>query len=346
MAGSATITWAAPSQGAINQLIQYRTAGSNGAFTTYATVGPTVTSYPITLTEGNYEWQIVSVCANNVTTPSARTTHYVCSCPTGYTKSTVTGNCQKTTVADPNIIFSNYCLAPSQRSDYTEFFTRVYNTGFSYATIPEYTPSRPQDVYAQYTTPGQWTSTDPVSGIPDDELGPLNRASVWVDTDCDGIKDGLIAGSQTTISYAFNNATIARRMYVGIAADNLFTLKVNGVEVAKVTNPTPLENFKIWNIFPVDTIKGWNYFNAIATSDGTVQDAVGMVIYDVQTPQAFDGSHSSGSTYDTGLNILFTTAGLRGGHIDVVTCDDGYSLDTTGGQGNYVCKKIEITACS
>ncbi len=59
----------------------------------------------------------------------------------------------------------------------------------------------------------------------------------------------------------------------------------------------------------------------------------------------FDGTHTSGFNYDTGLNVLFTTASLRGQHIDIATCPAGYSLDTSGGSGNYICRTIDSVPC-
>jgi hypothetical protein len=40
------------------------------------------------------------------------------------------------------------------------------------------------------------------------------------------------------------------------------------------------------------------------------------------------------------LNILFKTSTLRGSTYDIATCPATYTLDTTGGSGNYVCKKV------
>lgn len=359
MAATANITWPAPTGGSINQQIQYRPAGSTSPWTVYSTVGPTVTSSVVSLANpGNYEWQVVNICANGITTPSAKATYYVCSCPPGYTKDTTNGNCVKVGVINATILFSNYCLAPSTLRVYSQFFTRIYNIGFSSATIGESVTSRPQDVYAEYTTPGQWAQ-DPnevpktdASGNVNYVTGPMNRAGVWVDTDCNGVKDSLTRGKQTTISYAYNNTGAARRMYVGVGGDNIFTLKVNGVQVAKTPEDLFLDGsfnsdryFKIWHVFPVSVTTGWNYFNFIGTGDGTQNDAMAMTVYDLQTPQSFDGVHATGTTYDQGLNVIFTTGSMRGQHIDIATCTDGYSLDTSGGPGNYKCTRTETASC-
>lgn len=169
--------------------------------------------------------------------------------------------------------------------------------------------------------------------------GPMNRAGVWVDSDCDGDKDPLVVGQQLTLAYNYNNLGTERVAYVGIGADNQFTLKVNGNIVANTTQPTNTLNFNIWHIFPVTLIQGWNYFNAVAIGDGSVNDSIGMTIYDNTPIQLL------AATSDSSLNVLFSSQSLISQHIDVASCPSGYNLDTSGGQGHYQCIRTLTTDC-
>jgi hypothetical protein len=169
--------------------------------------------------------------------------------------------------------------------------------------------------------------------------GPMNRDSVWIDSDGDGSPDALSAGTKTTIAFQYNNTGGARVVYVGIGGDDLFQLKLNGAVVAEVTDPSAVYNFKYWHIIPV-TLLGHsiNNFNLVGTGDGSVNDAIAMVVYDNTAVEL------SAANDDTDLNILFRSSQLIGQTIDVATCAPGYSLDTSAGSGSYVCKLRETAA--
>lgn len=176
------------------------------------------------------------------------------------------------------------------------------------------------DVYAQMTLAPYWANP-----TLSQTLGVVNRHSVWIDSDCNGTKDALAAGQKTTVSFTFD-AAVARRVYVLVAADNQFELKHNGVVIAKTTVPNSPENFKIAHIFPVDYIVGMNDVNLVATGDGSVNDAIAMLVFDNTSEEI------KNATQDSNLTILFKTSDLVGDHIDIATCQAGYSLDTTGGR--------------
>lgn len=200
----------------------------------------------------------------------------------------------------------------------------------SHVTLVDYITSTPVDI----TSVGSGTSHKLMPWS-----GPMNRAGVWIDSDCNGLKDPLTTGQQLTLAYAYNNTGPEKTIYVGIGADNQFVLKVNNNIVANTTQPINTINFNIWHIFPVTLIQGWNYFNAIATGDGSVNDAIGMTIYD-NTPLELVTA-----TSDASLNILFSSQSLISQHIDVATCPTGYNLDTSEGQGNYHCIRTLTTDC-
>lgn len=258
-----------------------------------------------------------------------------CGCAAGYTASADSKRCEKIIVDDTklHVTQSNYCLAPSRNPAYSSRLARIYNQGFSNNSIAMVTAPA-SDVFAEMTTNPQWSN--PTFSA---TLGVMNREGVWIDSDCNGVKDSLILGTQTTIAFAFQNTGAERIVYVGLGADNQFILKVNGDIIAQTTVPNSSENFKIWHLIPVLLKAGWNDFNAVATGDGSVNDSIAMVIYDNAPAQIRDASS------DTNLNILFKTSSLIGSHIDIATCDAGWTLDTSGGQGFYHCRQILTQGC-
>ena len=249
-------------------------------------------------------------------------------CAAGYTLSMDGTYCFKTETMSPTITNLGYCVVASQIIEYTEAFSRIYNVGFSNASLSTYTPA-PGDVFAVMSNVPQWRGNTGTNG-------PMNRAGVWIDSDCNGTKDSLLAGQKVTLAYAYNNVGPTRLVYVGIGADNEFTLTLNGTIIANAMLGYPA-HFKIWHLIPVTIQNGTNYFNVVATGDGSVNDSVGMIIYDntaLQLQNAVD---------DTTLTILFSTGSLIGQTIDIVTCAPGWSLDTSGGPGFYLCKRTLIT---
>lgn len=249
-------------------------------------------------------------------------------CPPGYTLSLDGTYCYKDETMAPTITQTDYCLAQSQRIEYSNAGSRIYNPGFNTNSPKTWTPPA-ADIYAFMINQNQWRNSSATTG-------PHNRAGVWIDSNCDGTKDALVSGGKTTIATQFNNTGSARTIYVGVSSDNLYKLVVNGTDIIETTAFDGI-NFNIFHIFPVVIKTGMNYFNVVATGDGSVNDSVAMTIYD-NTPLEIQNA-----TDDTQLNILFTTGSLIGQHIDIATCPPGWTLDTSGGQGNYVCRRTLTT---
>jgi hypothetical protein len=151
---------------------------------------------------------------------------------------------------------------------------------------------------------------------------------------------GSVGPTSLTVSFMYNNVGVARRIFIGVGADNQFKVIVNGVVKADTGTTGSLMQFRMWHIIPVDIVTGINLFNVVAIGDGTFNDAVGMVGYDNTAAEIY------AATSDSGLNILFQTSTLRGTTFDVATCPDDYSLDSSGGSGSYTCVKIEIKPCN
>lgn len=259
-----------------------------------------------------------------------------CVCPDTFLIAPDGTSCRKTDNIPPTVTNSGYCLAASTNSAYSNFETRVYNPGFTNATIMLPPASVNPLIFGRSTTIGQWANPAASS-----VLGPLNREGVWIDSNCDGAKNSLSPGVETTVAFTYNNIGPTRTVYVGVAADNSFRVIVNGVEVAN-TGPTISSQipFKIWHVIPITIRTGVNYINAIGRGSGTVEDSLGMVVYDNTAAQIL------AATNDNQLSILFRTSSLRGHSFDVATCPENYSLDTSGGTGNYICTRVLTSICN
>jgi hypothetical protein len=318
--------------GATGYIVKYKVKGSTDPYTTISpnpTVSPVVITGLLAATE--YEGTIISDCVGEFNTI---TNFRTCKCPSGFIKSTDELRCEKTETAAPTVTSSNYCIATSQNLAYSNYFSRIYNPGFDFTALGMYAPPA-SNVYAQMSNAGLWTQTTVGSTLD----GPMNKAGVWLDSGCTGTKNSLMAGQQTTLSFAYNSTVPSKTIYVGVGGDNQFRLIVNGVEVAK--SGTDITNdiyFKVWHIIPVTLLQGTNYFNIVGIGDGSTNDAVGMTIYNNTAVELVN------ATLYSDLNVLFSSEELIGKHVDVVTCPTGYSLDTTGGVNN--CIKVTRASCT
>lgn len=235
-------------------------------------------------------------------------------CNPGYTLSPDESYCYQINTTAPTIIQSDICLAPSQRIEYSGLGTRIYNSGYG---------TNLSGTYTSVTTVSQWQSSSSSNG-------PMNREGVWVDTDCNGTKDPLTAGQVLQITIQVTTS-VAKTVYVGMGGDNTFRLDVNGTTVVDRDSSFANDNFYYWHIVPVNIPSGTSYFNFRAVGDGSVNDSFGAVIYDNNQTEL------SSATSDASLDIIFKTSDYIGTHIDIATCTAGYFLDTTDGQGNYIC---------
>lgn len=332
-----------PAIGNYGTLIEYKAVGDVDWTTPSSPVNPTsLTSYPLTLQTGvNY---VIRLSSNGI----ACSRKYVflavpvgACCPDGYTISPDGTYCSIEATEPPSIVQSNICLAPSQLAgQYSSTGTFLMNAGYDVNLNGSYT--------ALTTT--YWKEA------PASVSGPMNREAVWVDTDCNGTKDALTAGQTLQITFPYYTA-VAKTVYIGIGGDNTFKVNVNGVDVACAgINSVPIggtptcptaggfgasvsANFNIFWLFPVALQSGTNYITISGVGDGSTNDALGAVIYDNTAAEL------AAATSDGDLNILMQTSTYIGEHIDIATCnvDGGFFLDTSGGQGNYICRRVTIT---
>lgn len=316
--------------------VEYRIKGTSGAYITPA--GTPFMAQPIhfdTLDPSGtlYEVRIWRDCGTlestkfNLVTP--------CDCTDVGFVSTGT-DCRKTDTVAADVTHSDYCLAASFNGAYGNYGARIYNPGFDPAAIFNLPGTISANIYGEMSLVPQWANT-----LANDIDGPLNREGVWINSDCIGGKDSLEEGAHTTIACQFNNTGIGRFIYVGVGADNQFKLVVNGTTIVDTGSAPSNIQFKFWHIIPIFIVVGVNYVNLVALGDGTVNDAMGMVVYDNTAAQIF------AATADAQLDILFNSGSLIGSSgYDVATCPDGYSLDVSGGTGNYVCTRTLIEDCN
>jgi hypothetical protein len=393
--------------------VGYRILGSGGSYTTS---GPYM-SMPITVNTADavgtlYEGYILRDCGTLESTQYFWQTP--CNCVgTGFSAAPSGLQCQRVETQPANITNSGYCLAPSQNAVYSGFGTRVYNSGFTQTTMNLNFPATDPNIFGELSISGTWANPSSNSSI-----GPMNREGVWIDSDCNGVANGLgntvtslnslnggnsytdgvynnqpltggsgsgitanitvsggivtsvtmvntgnnyVVGNvltasipggsgfsivvastgpqRTTVSYTYNNPGPAKTIYVGGGGDNQFQLVVNGVQLAD-TGTAGDKQFKIWHVMPVNVVTGPNYINIIGTGDGSVNDAVAMIVYDNTASQIM------GAATEATLNIPFRSSSLRGTSFDVATCSSGFSLDVSGGAGSYTCVRTTYKPCN
>lgn len=262
-------------------------------------------------------------------------------CPPGYTLSPDKQSCILVETVPPEIIQSGICLAESNLSpEYGAQGTKLWQNINYNSTLT--------DSNFTLLTSDYWSGNPPGSGetvnggdppgsatpVPGSPASPMNRNGVWVDTNCDGIKNGLSSTDILQFSYQIISPT-AKTVYIGVAADNNFTITLDNTVIASRNDSFGTSNFIYWYLFPISLVSGPNLINFRAQGDGSVNDAAGFVIYDNTAAQLM------AATSDAQVNILFTAYSLIGGTpIDIATCPAGYTLNTSGGSGNYICEKI------
>ncbi len=323
--------------------VEYRIKGTTGAYIT--PVGSPFSSFPIVFTTTDpggtlYEGHVWRDCGTLESTKFNWVTP--CDCTNAGVGYTVSGDgtfCEKTDTIAATVTSSGFCLAATGFGVYSQYGSRIYKPGFTAATL--FLAPGTVNTYIEYnmSISPQWANT--TNSI---VQGPMNRRAVWIDSDCDGNKDSLSSGVQTTIAFMYDNTGPAKTIYIGIAADNKFKLVVNGNIIVDTTtvDPTGVNDmeFKMWHIIPVTMVNGLNYFNAVATGDGTINDAMAMCGYNNTSLQI------KNATTDSALTIIFDSVNLRGEDYDVATCPPNYSLDTSEGSGNYVCVRKFTSICN
>ncbi|WP_121356784.1 hypothetical protein [Flavisolibacter nicotianae] len=170
-------------------------------------------------------------------------------------------------------------------------------------------------------TPGQRST---------DWCGPLNRTSIWTCQSSSNGWDRPPLQQWLGFSTCITNAT-DKTYYLGIASDNDFRVKVDGViKVQKLESST--ENFNKWFIYPIQLGPGRHIIEFEAMNVGGPA-AFGAEIYDNTLQQIAQ------ATNYTSLNVLFTTKDMIGQQFQLgqYTCPAGYALSTCSDP--FICQQ-------
>lgn len=268
-------------------------------------------------------------------------------CPPGWTLSDDETTCILNETMAPTIESTGYCLAESNLSpeygnqgtqafeNIGDFTSQLIGTPTNLLTTPLWQglPAGSGETVNGGSPPG---SAIPDPGTPG---SPMNRDGIWVDTDCDGLKDPLTSGAILQFTHVIN-LLAPKIVYIGIGGDNTFRVVVNGVTIVSVDAMFPAgggftssNNFTSWWLFPIQLTIGTNYINFQAVGDGSVNDAFAATIMDNTYAEIL------AATVEADLTYLMHTSQFLGTTIDIATCPAGWILDTSGGSGNYICRR-------
>jgi hypothetical protein len=333
-----------PRAGSFGTQISYRTENEVMWTTPQSPANPTMLStYPIELEENKtYYVAIASVgrnCQEKKIIRTVVTPKLTPCCPVEYTLSPDQSYCYLEQTMPPVVETENICVAPSRRTpDYTGNGTRLFRT------LGSYTPQlvgQPTWLKTPY-----WNGSPRGAGevaAPGEVPSPMNRLGVWIDSDCNGEKNSLRRGAilQFTVQIVL---PVEKVVYIGIAGDNTFRLTVNGNiivdcndEPSGAADGVVQYNFTFWWVFPITLLSGPNYINLQYVGDGSTSDAAAFAMYDNTDIQI------ENAVSDDDLNFLFRSSDMIGKKIDIATCEPGWTLDTSGGAGNYLCKKVTFS---
>jgi hypothetical protein len=176
--------------------VGYRIKGTTGAY--IVPVGSPFMSSPITFTTTDavgtlYEGYIRRDCGAIESTDYFWVT--ACNCTgSGYSVTPAGTGCFKIESIPAIVTNSGFCLAPSTNSVYSSYGSRIYNVGFDNIDIMSDPSTVDPSIYGVLTTTPQWAN--PLSST---TVGPMNREGVWIDNNCDGVRDALIVSSGTLV---------------------------------------------------------------------------------------------------------------------------------------------------
>ncbi|NLR60683.1 hypothetical protein HGH93_21415 [Chitinophaga polysaccharea] len=341
-----------PTPGANGSLIEYRETTQTDWITPSVPANPTTLSqYPLELEQGKSYYISVSAvslsCSKQkaIITVSVPEAPKVPCCPDGYTMSADNSSCYKEETTAPDITTSGMCFAFSKKNAaYSGNGAWIYDPGYDIHLSLDSTHRLINNEYWTGNPNGYGDESNPGS-LTNESV--MNRDSVWVDSDCNGNKDPLETCTLLQFTY-FINLDSSRRVYIGISGDNTFRIDINNKTIVRCEQgeqddcaPAPpagndgvVVNFIVWHIIPVDLQAGPNYINFGSMGDGSVNDAFAAIIYD-NTADEIIAARS-----DSDLKIIFRTGDIKGQRIDLAECPPGWQLDTSGGIGHYVCRKV------
>lgn len=236
-------------------------------------------------------------------------------CPPGYTVSPGGEFCYSS-FQNPSAC-TNYTLCPSTNTAYSDYGSRIFNTGYTQngsGSIAQTLPSGTNTFWRNYNTTSQ---------------GPLNRCGIWA---CSNPGTGKWIGISKKVYFPES-----KTYYFGLGADNHARLKINGQVIIQFTrngnNGINGEyydvHFKWWNIYPVHLPAGYHFIEVCGKNDESAA-GFGCEVYNNTT------SEMAAASSEGQLNILFTTKTYRNAPFNVTnfidgggcaTCQPGYAYN-------------------
>jgi len=126
------------------------------------------------------------------------------------------------------------------------------------------------------------------------------------------------------------NVVSADTYYVGIAADNLCKIYVNGELLIYLSNSGSIEDFFKWSVFPILLKEGKNIIEVLGNNHDNITSFGAEIYY----PTSYATLTAATSTDSLQANAIFSTENLIGSYFTLTenlpfgySCPSGYSLD-------------------
>lgn len=161
--------------------------------------------------------------------------------------------------------------------------------------------------------------------------GPVNRHSIWANDGVGGtdLPEDIWIGFSKCI-----NIASGRIYYVGLAGDNNFRLRLNGIEILNTKQTGGSLNstqtaFFYWHIYPIFIPAGNNTLELMGWNDD-LEGALGCVIYNEMPSQLAAANSNSDLTFIfdsktvTSIDVVQTEAGVY--QSNGYTCPSGYDV--------------------
>lgn len=323
--------------------VKYRLKGTSDVYTT---LSPSPSASPAIITgineANNYEGTIESDCGGGLFSSVA--TFSTCTCPSGYSRNPENTGCfiVDTVAATPPTGGVAKTTQAVTNAAYTTCGTYIYSPGYNVNGTGTSTQVSLSNGFWKNGAGGCVDSTT--------TEGPLNRSGLWVintnpsDADNQRIGFSVCLDLDETTTY-----------YIGIAGDNLPTIKIDGVTIINMDTTAMIGQyggnaavtFKIWHVYPI-TLSSGPHNVELTCMNITSVASLGAEVYKL-TSSAL-AAKTSYADFATG-ELVFSTKDFRGMQAQLgsggsgYSCPSGYALSTCGA-GTPVCNRITTANCS
>lgn len=333
---------------------RFRVDYKKSADLAWIVVNPSLDAETVTIPgledDTSYDFRIAALCDGGGTSNSetiTQTTPPPCSvpniieievlpgCPVGYNPVNNGTQCQRVDVMDAvnEGGGSPYTACHYTYTNYGDFGTMFFKPN-GYNNDGTYTPGNAPTVINPASS--VWGNPTAVTSS-----GRLNACGIWA------------CGNQidpTNTPIGFSRQIIlpaSKQYYIGIAADNYLTIKVNGQvivqqDVNAIEDQWPGSDaqivFRYWFLYPVTLNAGVNNIELIGLNEGSI-GIMGAEIYDATEAELLACVTQS----DLNAYIVFSTMNTFGEDFQIGnwTCTDPtYSLVYDAGTDTYSCQKV------